>query len=507
MTPRGWSRRGRGIRTGRSDMQDQDTSVEARTFADRVKVNLTVRTSRTGEPRWDALWRDSNKKSKMKRVGPAWVKRRPALKNPWIDGAPGRTTENEPEIQESWRERWEAKNTTGKGSQAMRDAGAFDPNGAMARARDLVYEHELELARKKAEREQREREASPAYQAELAKRQELWTRTFAKVAGEWFSEASVTSGWKPTVVRDYAALLASPLDVPRARAGRPKAILMRAIGNNPIALISTPEVRALLTDIARATSARTANKHRTVLMMIFDFAVREGYCEDNPTASIKPTKIKKVKDLVVLDLEQVEAVSRAADRDLADIIRFAAYTGLRMGEIIALRWKDIRWTQRAINVTESFSGGLEVVEPKSGEARIVPMGDQVQTLLTKRSQRDADHAKGDLVFPNAAGDFMDPSTLRREYERARDEVRKSDADIPAATFHQLRHTFGTQCAKNSIAILSIQRWMGHADINTTMRYLSWAPQDGDAERISSALSFLPIDAPEQSYSPLTATPT
>jgi integrase len=55
-------------------------------------------------------------------------------------------------------------------------------------------------------------------------------------------------------------------------------------------------------------------------------------------------------------------------------------------------------------------------------------------------------------------------------------------------FHDLRHTFGTTCAARGIDLVKIQRWMGHADIKTTMRYLHNVPQHDDAARLTAAFT-------------------
>ena len=64
-------------------------------------------------------------------------------------------------------------------------------------------------------------------------------------------------------------------------------------------------------------------------------------------------------------------------------------------------------------------------------------------------------------------------------------LREKDDPI---VFHDLRHTFGTMCAAKGIDLVKIQRWMGHADIQTTMRYLHYVPQHDDAESLTAAFS-------------------
>lgn len=64
--------------------------------------------------------------------------------------------------------------------------------------------------------------------------------------------------------------------------------------------------------------------------------------------------------------------------------------------------------------------------------------------------------------------------------------------MPLLTFHGLRHTFGSRCAAAGIDVVTIQRWMGHASIRTTQRYMHHAPSGHDAVRLSRAFSTLPV---------------
>jgi integrase len=474
-------------------MHNDGTPEErARQYANRTKIHLVVRTGKDRQrPIWDAFWRDSERRQVMRRIGPAWLVRRAALANPFTDSAPGRTTEHEPKVQESWRNVWEPRGTTGKGKEAMLNAGAFDVNGAGRRAIELVVIREVEIHAARAERAEQARRSTPEYRAEMeAARSKLMT-TFAMVARQWYDETSVTAAWKPTVARDYASMLASPYDVPRVRARPTKATMMRALGNQAVFAIDTAQVRKLLTSIARDTSHRTANKYRTVLSMIFDFAVREGHAGSNPVTAIKPFKVAQATDLVVLSIEQVEAVARAAGPQMGEMIRLAANTGLRQGEVTALCWGDVRWEQRSIFVARSRSGGLEEVAPKSNAGRLVPMSDYVAEILERLAGDGRGTRKRDLIFASSRGNHVNASALRRAYIAARDKVRADDSDVPEATWHELRHTFGTSCAAAGLPLLSVQRWMGHADINTTMRYLHYVAQHDDADRVSKALAFAP----------------
>jgi integrase len=146
------------------------------------------------------------------------------------------------------------------------------------------------------------------------------------------------------------------------------------------------------------------------------------------------------------------------------MLRVAAYTGLRLGELVTLRWRDVRWTDRVLVVERTLSGTEEGL-PKSRRARYVPLGDQALGALDRLSQRPNFVGDRDYVFCNPAGDRLDPSAVRRRYKAARDQ-----AGLPPLRFHDLRHTAGSLLTR-VLDPVTVRDVLGHADLKTTERYL------------------------------------
>jgi integrase len=122
--------------------------------------------------------------------------------------------------------------------------------------------------------------------------------------------------------------------------------------------------------------------------------------------------------------------------------------------------------------------------PKSGRIRSVPPAPIVAEALARLGQREDLTREDDLVFPGIAGTFLDASTLYRRYKAA---LRR--AGLRDLRFHDLRHTFGTPVIGNPRAsILQLKEWMGHADIDATMKYLHFAPRAGDADLVAEAFA-------------------
>ncbi len=300
-------------------------------------------------------------------------------------------------------------------------------------------------------------------------------------------------GAKPSTLRDYGSMLAEPGTPYRRGRGKTVGRIMSALGNRAAAEVTTAHVEALLLAHAReGVGARSVNKHRQVLSAIFNFGLRPEQVTrwgltGNPAAAAAKRREDAPRRLEVFTVEQIEALARTAaagawrgpheystpdgellraeeDAQLAELLRVAAYTGLRMGELVALRWHDVRWSERVLVVERALSGDVEGTT-KGRRIRYVPLGDQALGALDRLSRRANFTSADDYVFAGVAGDRLDPSALRRRYVAARDA-----AGLPPLRFHDLRHTAGTLLTR-VLDPVTVRDVLGHADLKTTERYL------------------------------------
>ena len=118
--------------------------------------------------------------------------------------------------------------------------------------------------------------------------------------------------------------------------------------------------------------------------------------------------------------------------------------------------------------------------PKSGKVRSVPMAPDVARALASLAAREHWRGDDDLVFVGELGGYLDGSALRRRYNAA-----LKRAGLRPLRFHDLRHTFGTRMIAK-VDIRRLQEWMGHADVQTTMKYLHYVPREDDAALVAEA---------------------
>jgi integrase len=248
-------------------------------------------------------------------------------------------------------------------------------------------------------------------------------------------------------------------------------------GDRPMDRLQATEVeRYLHAKRDAGLSAKTVRNHLNFLHGIFAFSIRRGWATANPVALVERPRAHRSahRRIRFLQPEELEAVLRAVPADELGAIERPLYltavmTGLRQGELLALRWNDVDRTASRVRVAESYTRGA-FDSPKSHRGRSVPMADRLAAELERHFQRSYWRGDQDLVFAHpATGNVLDASKLRKRFRTALARA------APDLTFHELRHTFGTQMAAAGAPLRAVQEWMGHADASTTEIYAHYAP--------------------------------
>ena len=229
-------------------------------------------------------------------------------------------------------------------------------------------------------------------------------------------------------------------------------------------------------------SARVIVRHLTVLHGIFKRARRAYGLERNPASAdlVERPRVVYTGEFDTFTGEEVELLARGAqDEQDGAIYRVAAFTGLRQGELLALRWSDVDFVGGLLHVRRNYTDGREKM-PKGKRVRSVPMTPRVVDTLGRLKDRGYLAEDGDLVFCNGVGDYLDSWALRRRYYRA---LKK--AGLRRIRFHDLRHCFGS-AAITKLDAYAVQSYMGHQHYSTTQRYLHHKPRPQDAAALHEA---------------------
>jgi len=194
--------------------------------------------------------------------------------------------------------------------------------------------------------------------------------TFAEAANEWLIYSQQVRDCKPSTLRDYRNMVR---------------VLKRDFANREVGEITPEELETWLT--RRQNSNRTLQKYRFVLGAIFKRAMKLYGLPRNPIDTVERPRVRRAVKIDVLRPEEVQALVRAAESEQdAALFHTAAFAGLRMGELLALRWRDIDFKRSTIHVRENWTQG-QTTTPKGGAERAVPMAEEVAQRLARLGGR------------------------------------------------------------------------------------------------------------------------
>lgn len=260
-------------------------------------------------------------------------------------------------------------------------------------------------------------------------------------------------------------------------------------GETPLSRIGREEIESFMA--AKSQEGRATKSilnYLGFLHSIFSFAERRGMVRGNPVKLVdKPQPSGADPDIRFLTDEELDDLLACVPTDARGstertVYLTAAVTGLRQGELIALRWCDVDWSAARIRVRQNYVRG-EFGTPKSRRSsRSVPMADRVAGALDRHFQESAYQGDEDLVFAHPqSGLPLDRSRLLKRFKAA-----AKRAGIRDIRFHDLRHTFGTRMAAAGVPLRTLQEWLGHRDFKTTLIYADYQPSDQEAELVERA---------------------
>jgi integrase len=254
----------------------------------------------------------------------------------------------------------------------------------------------------------------------------------------------------------------------------------------PIASITTDDVDDLRRELLDKVSRRTAQKTLAILHGLLAFAKRRRWASLNAATDAEKVQVRRPVQFAVLDPDEVFAVADKADDDtLRALIIVAAFTGLRMGELRALQWRDVDFTNALVHVRRNLPRG-KPGDPKSHQARSVPLMDDAARELDHLSRRPRYTEPQDRVFCQWDGSRLDDGYMPNGLYDAMTAA-KIDRDRGTGklfVFHDLRHTFGTMAVR-VFPLTDVKAYMGHADIATTMLYVHHTPQHDAAAKLTA----------------------
>ena len=290
--------------------------------------------------------------------------------------------------------------------------------------------------------------------------------TFSDVTSQWLTVASIKV--KPSTFANYSSTLDLHI-LPLL--GKRK---MHSLTVADISRFATEKLENGRTDGKGGLSAKTVCDMLSVIKSVADFAYKENIISNGFTLAYPKQQKRIMRVLTRQEQASLEAVL-TANLDIHKLgILLCLYTGLRVGEICALRWQDLsegfdtlsvkQTLQRVKNVDGDENKTRILIDtPKSPNSlRDIPIPKFLSPHLRDFSRENRAYF---LCTDNAV--FTEPRTMQYHFAR----IVKA-ANIVNANFHSTRHTFATRCIEAGVDIKSLSEMLGHASVNITLnRYV------------------------------------
>lgn len=249
--------------------------------------------------------------------------------------------------------------------------------------------------------------------------------------------------------------------------------IVPSIGRDQLARLEPADVARMLETLKRRgdLSPSTIRYAHSVLRIALGRAMKVGKVVRNVASLVEPPA-KVRQELHPLTADQVRAfLASVAEDRLGPLYETAVATGMRQGELLALRWSDVDLDTGKVTVRHTLRRGVRTLaEPKTETSkRTLHIGSVAVTLRAHRTRQLEERIAagrrwqdGDFVFATKLGEPLDTSTVTRSFQAA---LRR--AGLPRQRFHDLRHACATLHLEAGEELIVVSRLLGHSTISTT----------------------------------------
>lgn len=304
------------------------------------------------------------------------------------------------------------------------------------------------------------------------------------------------SSENPTVNAIWSAFLDNKISVGKLRGSTAALYKMEyekyispEFGKMRVKSVKTLEVEAFQRKLMKkGLAASTIGNVMTLLHQLLGVATNSGYISRNPSENIteirKDTKTKRQNNRALEQDELNLFLDYAKDNFYYNAIRFLAATGIRSGELRALKWSDVDEKANVIHVRKTVSHDVNyqpcINDPKTQQSnRDFPLNSQILEILRDQRQLCKRHFDNnikkidDFIFPSSTGEMLSKPVLCRNFKKICDTIKVEKPDFEAISPHALRHTFITTALLSGMNEYVVKSLVGHSQATrvTTTTYL------------------------------------
>jgi len=264
---------------------------------------------------------------------------------------------------------------------------------------------------------------------------------------------------------------------------------MRYFGSKEIKKIKVSDIKQWMNTFN--CGAKTMRNHVLVVKGIFDEAFYDEVIQTNPVSFIRKGKVTK-PEIKPFSKTEVNTLLHKANGFFRNYIALAVYTGMRSGEILALRWEDVDFATMQISVNKTIGKfGVQSVKT-DGSNRQIPIFDLLVPYLKQQFQLTG--LKGREVFLTQYGDgYKNSGVLNERFWK----TLLKENNIPYRRIYNTRHTFATSMLQSGdYPLLDISRILGHTSIQMVIqKYTKWIESETIKIKPKNDIYRQPIDIP------------
>ncbi len=272
--------------------------------------------------------------------------------------------------------------------------------------------------------------------------------------------------------------------------------LMPAFGNRRLCDISRLEVQSFFAKARLAKnqggldlSGSSIHGMRTALSKVLQAAVEWNLLEQNPARCLHIGDRTPRTERLYLDASEVRSLLTSLPEPCRTLVLVAVLTGLRVGEILALRWKSFDLLRGTIQVRETVSEGQFGLPKTRSSRRDIPMSEPVLKAFEIHRAREKNTGPEDLVFATRKQTPLNPKNLlRRVIQPACGELK-----LPVITWHSFRHTHATLLGEAGESLKTAQALLGHSDLETTLNIYTHAIPESQKRAVDKVAGMLFAD--------------
>ncbi|MFZ0456455.1 MAG: tyrosine-type recombinase/integrase [Ignavibacteriaceae bacterium] len=244
-------------------------------------------------------------------------------------------------------------------------------------------------------------------------------------------------------------------------------VFQKYLPDMPLENISSKIVDQFISSAA-AKSKHSASLYYRTIKAAFNKAITWEYIKENPFNKIKPPKVPKPFPTFINSNELQIIIDNTEREFLKPIFYTAFYTGMRLAEILNMKWSWIDFQNDIITVKcdKSFT-------TKNRKERIIPINSTLRSILLNHQPKIINITKAEFVFISSNGIKFNEDFISKQFKKA---VRKAKLN-DKIHFHSLRHSFCSNLVQKGVSLYKVKNLAGHQNFSVTQQYSHLQPED------------------------------